>query len=54
MKRLVFNFELMVVSRRPSSLPMSAPGKDVVFAVLMLNLKRWAVGMNFPIQGMPG
>ena len=59
-KRLVFSFNLMVVSTRSWSLPMSAPGKDLVFALLMRDLKCWSVRIkshlvvNLPIRGIPG
>ena len=39
---------------------MLAPGKDLVFALLMLDLKRWSVRIkshlvvNLPIRGIPG
>ena len=46
MKRLVFSFNLMVVSTRSWSLPLLAPGKDIVFALLMLDLKHWGVRMK--------
>ena len=42
-KRWVFSFTLMVVSTRSWSLPILAPEKDLVFALLMLDLKRWDV-----------
>ena len=45
-KRLVCSFNLIVVSTRSWSLPMSALGKDLLFALLMLDLKRWDVKMN--------
>ena len=45
-QRLVFSFNLMVVSTRSSSLPKPAPGKDVMFTLLMLDLKRWDIRMK--------
>ena len=58
-KRSVFSFNLMVASTRSWSLPKSAPGKDFVFALLMLD---YALGcedevyvvVNLHIRGMPG
>ena len=46
MKHLVFSFNLMVVSTRPWSLPMLAPGKDLVFSLLMLGLKFYGFKMK--------
>ena len=58
MKRLVFSFDLIVVSTRSWSLPMLVPGKDLVFALLMPDLKRWGVRIKswvwVSIMGMPG
>ena len=45
-KDLVFRINLMVVSTRSCLLPMSAPGKDLVFDFLLLDLKRWGVRMK--------
>ena len=45
-KRLMFSFNSMVVRTRSWSLPMSAPWKELVFALLMLDLKRWGVKMK--------
>ena len=45
-KRLVFSFKLVVVSTRTWLLPVSAPGKDLVFTLLMLDLKRWGDRMK--------
>ena len=42
-KHLVFSFNLMVVSTRSWSLLMLAPGKDLAFALLMLDLKHWGI-----------
>ena len=46
MKHLVFNFKLMVLSMRSSSLLMLASGKNLVFALLTLGFKRWGVRMK--------
>ena len=37
---------LLVVSMRSWSLPVWAPGKDLVFALLMLGMERWGVRMK--------
>ena len=46
MKHVVFSFNVMVVSMRSRSLPILAPGKDLVFALLMLDLKHSGVRMK--------
>ena len=43
---LEFQPQLDGYSTRSRLLPMSAPGKDLVFALLMLDLKRWGVRMK--------
>ncbi|KAH3843903.1 hypothetical protein DPMN_117437 [Dreissena polymorpha] len=44
--RLLFNFSLMVMSTKSSSLPMSAPGNVLLFALLVLNLNRCGASMK--------
>ena len=52
MKRFVFSFNLIVVSTRSCSLPMLAPGKDLVFALLKLDLKHFGMQSFCPGQLM--
>ena len=42
----ISSFNLMVVITRSYSLPMSTPWKDLVFTLLMLDLKPWGVRMK--------
>ena len=46
LKHFVFSFNLMVAGMRSRSPPVSAPGKGLVFALLMLDLKHWCVRMK--------